>query len=144
MATASAPTAKPIRVGWGTYLRGGFRNLNGTVVLFPDRLGHASSYGAAAAFGAIGQMVSRMRAPGRVAKGSSRGVTVIPLADIVSFNKASWMKLSALEVHTRDGGDHKFRVPYDRWAPDLAAALQAQGVQVAQQGDGWAVAPANA
>lgn len=84
--------------------------------------------------GALGSMIASGAAKKRAAKkeeAGAKGVTAIAFDQITEIHKAKQgLNKNILEVATADGSVFKFAVKYDKWKPDLVAALGAAGREV--------------
>ena len=122
-------------------IKGGLKNKAGTLLLFPDRISHVGSAGMVAgmAGGAIGMVVAgklaKNKAADKEAEGG-KGVDTIALADVAEVRKGrSGLNRNLLEVVSADGTTHMFGVKFEKWKPDLVAALTGAGRQVQDGGD---------
>jgi hypothetical protein len=132
---------EPLRSDTAFLIKGGLKNKAGTLLLFPDRISHVASAGMAAgmAGGAIGIVVAgkvaKNRAADKEAEGG-KGVDTIPLADVREVRKGrSGLNRNLLEVVSADGSSHLFGVKFEKWKPDVLAALTDAGRQVQDGGD---------
>lgn len=131
-----------IRKQTAALLRGGLKTTQGTLVLYPDRLVHVGSAFAAAgpAFGALGVLVGSAmtkRNADRKASAGGKGVTTIPLSDIVELRQAKQgLGKNLLEVATTGGETFKFGAKYDRWRDDIVPALEELGRSAVDDGEG--------
>ncbi|MEN3314822.1 MAG: hypothetical protein V7605_1056 [Acidimicrobiaceae bacterium] len=132
---------EPLRSQTAFVIRGGLKNQAGTLLLYPDRLSHVASnaLAAGAAGGALGSMIASGAAKKRAAKKEqegAKGVTTIALDQISEIRKAKQgLNKNILEVVAADGTALKLGVKFDKWKPDLVAALGASGRQVHDAGD---------
>lgn len=132
---------EPIRTETAFLLKGGLKNQSGTLLLYPDRVSHVVSAGlaAGAAGGALGALVANKvakgRAVGKEAEGG-KGVTTLPLSQVTEVRKGKQgLNRNILEIEAGDGTMLKLGVKFDRWKPDLVAALAAAGRSVQDGGD---------
>lgn len=131
----------PIRTQTAFLIKGGLKNKAGTLLLFPDRISHVASaaLGAAALGGAAGALIANKMAKNKAAEkeaAGGQGVTTIPLAVVAEVRKGSQaLNRNILEIVSSDGTATKFGVKFDKWKPDLVAALTAAGRQVVDGGE---------
>jgi hypothetical protein len=117
------------------------RGLNGTLLLYPDRLSHVGSVALSNPFlgGALGVVVMGKMARNKAAEKEAAGgkwVTAIPLAQITEVRRSSKaLQKNLLEVALADGTAVKFGVKYDKWKDDVVAALSSAGRRVTDGGD---------
>ena len=133
--------SEPLRSDTAFLIRGGLKNKAGTLLLFPDRISHVGSAGmmAGMAGGAIGAAmagkVAKNKAAGKEAEGG-KGVDTIPLASVTEVRKGkSGLNRNLLEVVSADGSSQLFGVKFEKWKPDLLAALTGAGRSVQDGGD---------